>query len=176
MTSLYLTQLHSQELIGKVCMVLVKIESKLVDLVLCMSNIARSLNLSEGLMWANDLINKTKHQKGNITEKDKKLCHKDEESFGTVSVSYWQTFLKHHYHILRAITVSGYSINQANFTNIKNLANCTLTFKKYSLCLVLLPSMMNQNGQTKKMIWLVMRPMALSSKLIWILLGLIWEY
>ena len=95
-----------------------RIEPKLIQLILCMSNIKRTLTVSEGLMLANDLIAGTKTQEDLIKWKTKKkIYHNDDSTMGTVGWNYFRGFLKRHEYDLRGKKLSSYNIDCANFTN-----------------------------------------------------------
>ena len=69
------------------------IEPKLLSLILCMSNIKRSLTASEGLMLANELLHQTQSQQ-NLFEwkRQHKIFHKNDETFMSLGKSYWNGF------------------------------------------------------------------------------------
>ena len=98
-----------------------EIESKILQLILCMSNIKRSLTSSEGLMLVNDVINGTVTKDKLIEwKKTHKIYHSPGTDIASLGRSYWSSFLKRHAHQLRSKTFSQYAINRTNFTNYLN--------------------------------------------------------
>ena len=70
------------------------IEPKLVALILCMTNIKRTLTMSQVLELANDLIKNTETQIRLIEwKKQRKVYHNDSSSLGTLGMSFLREFI-----------------------------------------------------------------------------------
>ena len=129
------------------------IEPKLVSLISCMSNIKRSLTVTEGLMLVNDIIKGTNAQQKLIKWKtDRKIFHLDEENIGEVGVNYWKGFLKRHKHLLKGKTISQYAIDRSNFTTYLNFFDMYQHIERVLLLSKIArkfeePVWMNQNGE-----------------------------
>ena len=100
---------------------LIFIEDKIVELVLCMSNIKRSLSVSEGLSLVNELIVDTKLQDRLIDWKLKNnIFYSCKEELGKVGVGYWHRFLKRNRHRLRSKKGRKFGCNRSNYSSYLN--------------------------------------------------------
>ena len=113
---------------------MIGIEPKLISMILCMSNIKRSLNVSDGLRLANDLIEDTPTQKKLCQwKKERNIYHCKIEDFNKVGLAYWHRFLKRYKHLLRSKVTSAYSVDRSNFTTYLNFIDMYLHIKKILL-------------------------------------------
>ena len=97
------------------------IEDRLVELLLCMSKIKRSLTASEGLRLANELIAGSEIQHRLILWKIKKnIYHSNPLEMGTVGPLYWNGFMKRNGDRIRCKKGRKYSNDRANYTNHLN--------------------------------------------------------
>ena len=100
------------------------IEHKFVDLILCMSNIKRSLKPSECLMLINELIDGTEIQNHLIDWKiNKNIFHKDRNDLGKLGWNYWRSFLKRNSDTLKSKLGRNYAYDRSNFSNYLNFAD-----------------------------------------------------
>lgn len=100
------------------------IEPKLVALILCMSNIKRTLTMSQVLELANDLIKNTETQIRLIEwKKKRKVYHNDSSSLGTLGMSFLREFISRNDHLINKKTLSQYSIDRSNFSNYLNFSD-----------------------------------------------------
>ena len=106
---------------------LLAIEPKIVELVICMSKLKRSLNCSEGLRLINELIDGTLIQQKLIEwKKKRKIQSSSPEDLGKVGRKYWQSFMKRNYHVLRNKAGRRYSVNRSDWTAYINFRNMYL--------------------------------------------------
>ena len=132
---------------------MVAIEPKLIKMILCMSNIKRSLNVSDGLKLANDLIKDTDTQlKLSNWKKLRKIHHNNLEDYNKVGVSYWHRFLQRYKHLLRSKVTSAYSVDRSNFTTYLNFIDMYHHIKKILLKSLIAskldpPVWMNESGE-----------------------------
>ena len=106
---------------------LILIEPKIVELVICMSKLKRSLNYSEGLRLINELIDDTPIQQWLIEWKKKQNIHYlSEEDLGKVGPRYWLSFMKCNRHVLQNKPGRQYSVNRSDWTTYINFRNMYL--------------------------------------------------
>lgn len=100
---------------------LIFIEDKLVDLVLCMNNIKRSLSVSEGLRLVNELIVDTNMQERLMMWKiQNNIYFETIDDLGRVGTGYWRRFLKRNHHRLRSKTGRKFGSDRANYSSYLN--------------------------------------------------------
>ena len=103
---------------------LIDIEQKIIDLIICMSKIKRSLTVSEGLNLVNDLIKDTDIQKRLIKWKmDHKIYRKNFDELGKVGKNWWNNFLSRNKHLLRSKSGKKYGYDRTNFSTYLNFAD-----------------------------------------------------
>ena len=103
---------------------LVKIEQKIIDLLLCMSKIKRSLTVSESLKLINELIDGTKMQQCLIDWKIKhKIYYKSIDDLGRVGHAWWRKFLLRNNHLLRSKSGKKYAFDRSNFSTYLNFSD-----------------------------------------------------
>ena len=100
------------------------IEHKFVDLILCMSNIKRSLKPSECLMLINELIDGTEIQNRLIDWKiNKNIFHKDRNDLGKLGWNYWRSFMQRNSDTLKSKIGRKYAYERSNFSNYLNFCD-----------------------------------------------------
>ena len=106
---------------------LILIEPKIVELVICMSKLKRSLNCSEGLRLINELIDGTPIQERLIEwKKQQNIHYLSEDDSGKVGPRYWLSFMKRNRHVLRNKPGRRYSVNRSDWTAYINFRNMYL--------------------------------------------------
>ena len=105
---------------GGMCPI-IKIEKKIIDLVLCMSKIKRSLTVSETLNLINELIDGTEIQVELIQWKlDHKIYYSENSPLGTVGRKWWINFVKRNGHLIKSKSGKKYAFDRANFSTYLN--------------------------------------------------------
>ena len=103
---------------------LAEIEPQLVQLVICMSKIKRSLTLTEGLHLCNELISGTEIQQKLIEFKiSRNIYAESVEDLGHVGRHYWKKFLKRNSNELKAKPGRKYAIDRSSWTTIMNFSD-----------------------------------------------------
>ena len=100
---------------------LIAAEEKFVQMILAMSKMKRSLNVSDGLNLINDLIAGTELQTKLIEwKKFHRIYHTDVADLGIVGNNYWRAFMKRNGHKLKIKSGKKYAVDRANFTSYLN--------------------------------------------------------
>ena len=100
---------------------LLEIEDELVDLILCMSKIKRSLSVTEGLHLCNQLISDTDIQKKLIDFKlNRNIFTESPEDLGRVGRHYWKKFLKRNKQKIRSKTPKKFALDRTQWTTYMN--------------------------------------------------------
>ena len=100
------------------------IEPDLVDLILCMSKIKRSLAVSKGLHLCNQLINGTDtHQNPNQFQAQQKHLCRTLKELGKVGCHYWVKFLKRNEHNIKSTTPKKITLDRSYWTTFMNFDN-----------------------------------------------------
>ena len=110
------------------------IEQEIVDLLLCMSKLKRSLTASESLRLINDLIDGTHIQRELIEwKRKKKMYHKSQDDEGKVGLSYWNGFLRRNSHQISSKIGRKYSVDRSNWTTYLNFRDMYLHIRSVLL-------------------------------------------
>ena len=106
---------------------LLPVENKIVELIVCMSKLKRSLKASEGLRLVNELIDGTLIQQRLIDWKDKMNIYSNSlEDRGKVGMSYWRSFMHRNSHIIRSKPGCQFSVDRSNWSNYLNFRDMYL--------------------------------------------------
>ena len=109
---------------------LLPVEFEIVQLLLCMSKLKRSLTASDGLRLINELIDGTSIQDRLIQWKiKKKIFFKDPIDLGRVGLSYWNNFLQRNGHLLKTKVGRKFSVDRSNWSNYLNFRDMYLHIK-----------------------------------------------
>ena len=101
-----------------------EIEPQLVQLVLCMSKIKRTLTMSEGLHLCNELIAGTEIQQKLIEFKiSRQIYAGSVADLGRVGRHYWKKFLLRNKNELRAKPGRKYAVDSSSWTTIMNFSD-----------------------------------------------------
>ena len=80
---------------------MIEVEDTLIQLLLVMAKLKRSLTVSESIALANDLIDGTLTQKKIVLwKKERKIYHNNPLDFGRVGINYWRSFMNRNGHLL----------------------------------------------------------------------------
>ena len=97
------------------------IEDKIVEFVLCMSNIKRSLSVSEGLSLVNEFIVDTNMQERLIMWKlVNNIYYGSLKDLGRVGKGYWNRFLKRNRYRLRSKRIQKCGSDRSNYSSNLN--------------------------------------------------------
>lgn len=97
------------------------IENDLVDIIVCMSKIKRSLTVSEGLYLCNQLIADTEIQNKLIDFKiSRNIFAEKMEDLGKVGRHYWKKFLARNRSKIRSKTPKKFSLDRSSWTTFMN--------------------------------------------------------
>ena len=100
---------------------LYRAEHKFVKLILVMSKMKRSLNVSDGLNLINDIIAGTELQKQLIEWKKLHHCYYQSEiDLGKVGLKYWRGFMSRNGNKLKSKNGRKYAVDRSNFTSYLN--------------------------------------------------------
>ena len=103
---------------------LTEIEPQLVQLVVCMSKIKRSLTMTEGLHLCNELITGTEIQQRLLDFKISRNIYAESlEALGRVGRHYWKKFLKRNRNELRAKPGRKFALDRSSWSTIMNFSD-----------------------------------------------------
>ena len=98
---------------------LLPIEDKIVEIIVCMSKLKRSLKASEALCLINELIDGTNIQEYLIQWKQKmNIYSTSPEDHGKVGMKYWRNFLKRNESIIRSKQGRQFSVDRSHPTRV----------------------------------------------------------
>ena len=103
---------------------LIFIDEKIVQLVICMNNIKRSLSVSKGLCLVNEIIIDTDMQ-GRLIEWKlaNNIYYEHADDLGKVGRSYWNKFLKRNHYRLRTKKGRKFGCDRANYSSYLNFVD-----------------------------------------------------